>query len=108
LGAGPGSKWRANRLATAANNRGSSRPSIGADTSFSLTLRPDRILHRRLPRQSDNRIRISAQLIEAATGKLIWADNLERAYDDVFTLEDEVAARIASNLASRIEGESIT
>ena len=39
---------------------------------------------------------------------MIWADNLERAYDDVFALEDEVAARIASNLASRIEGESIT
>jgi len=58
-------------------------------------------------RQADNRIRISVQLIEAATGKMIWADNLERAYDDVFALEDEVAARIASNLASRIEGESI-
>jgi len=58
-------------------------------------------------RQADNRIRISAQLIEAATGKMIWADNLERAYDDVFTLEDEIATRIASNLANRIEDESI-
>ena len=58
-------------------------------------------------RQANNRIRISAQLIEAATGKMIWADNLERAYDDVFTLEDEIATRIASNLANRIEDESM-
>jgi len=58
-------------------------------------------------RQAGNRIRISAQLIEAATGKMIWADNLERAFDDVFILEDEIATRIASNLANRIEDESI-
>jgi TolB-like protein/Tfp pilus assembly protein PilF len=58
-------------------------------------------------RQADNRIRISAQLIEAATGKMIWADSLERAYDDVFTLEDEISAKIASNLINRIEVESI-
>ncbi len=58
-------------------------------------------------RRADNRIRISAQLIEAATGKMIWADNLERDYDDVFSLEDEIATRIAVNLASHIEDESI-
>ena len=58
-------------------------------------------------RRADNRIRISAQLIEAATGKMIWADKLERAYADVFSLEDEIATRIAVNLASHIEDESI-
>jgi len=58
-------------------------------------------------RQADNRIRISAQLVEAATGKMIWGDNLERDYDDVFTLEDEVATKIASSLASHIEVESV-
>ncbi len=58
-------------------------------------------------RQTGSRIRISVQLVEAATGKMIWGDNLERAYDDVFTLEDEVATRIASSLASHIEDESV-
>jgi len=58
-------------------------------------------------RHAGSRIRISAQLVEAATGKMIWGDNLERAYEDVFTLEDEVAARIASSLASHIEVESV-
>jgi TolB-like protein/Flp pilus assembly protein TadD len=58
-------------------------------------------------RRADNRIRISAQLIEAATGKMIWADNLERAYDDILLLEDEIATRIAVNLVSHIEDESI-
>lgn len=58
-------------------------------------------------RRAGNRIRISAQLVEAATGKIIWGDNFERAYEDVFTLEDEVAARIASSLASHIKDESV-
>ena len=43
-----------------------------------------------------------------ATGKLIWGDNLERAYEDVFALEDEVATRIASSLANHIEDESVS
>jgi len=58
-------------------------------------------------RRAGNRIRISAQLVEAATGKIIWGDNFERAYEDVFTLEDEVAVRIASSLASHIKDESV-
>jgi TolB-like protein/Flp pilus assembly protein TadD len=59
-------------------------------------------------RRVGNLIRISAQLVEATTGKLIWGDSLERAYEDVFALEDEVATRIASNLANHIEDESIS
>jgi len=58
-------------------------------------------------RRAGNRVRISAQLIEAFSGKLIWGESLERAYEDVFTLEDEVASKIASSLASHIESESL-
>lgn len=58
-------------------------------------------------RLAGNRVRISAKLIEAASGKLVWGESLERAYEDVFALEDEVASKIASNLASHIEGEKI-
>lgn len=58
-------------------------------------------------RLAGNRIRISSKLIEAANGKFVWGERLERAYEDVFDLEDEVAGKIASNLASHIEGEKI-
>jgi TolB-like protein/Flp pilus assembly protein TadD len=57
-------------------------------------------------RQSGDQVRISIQLIEAATGKTIWAERIDRKFDEVFVLEDEVAARIASNMVSHIEDES--
>lgn len=57
-------------------------------------------------RRAGERVRISTQLTEAASGKMIWGDSLERTYDDVFELESEVAAKIAANLASHIEDES--
>ena len=57
-------------------------------------------------RHSGNQIRISGQLIEAATGKTIWAEHMDRKFDDLFNLEDEVAAKIASSLVSHIEDES--
>ena len=56
-------------------------------------------------RLAGTRVRVSAKLIEAASGKLVWGESLERAYEDVFSLEDEVASKIASNLASHIEDE---
>ena len=57
-------------------------------------------------RRSGNQVRISAQLIEAATGKTIWAEHIDRKFDELFELEDEVAAKIALNLVSHIEDES--
>jgi adenylate cyclase len=57
-------------------------------------------------RRSENQVRISIQLIEVATGKTIWAERIDRKVDDLFMLEDEVTARIASNLVSLIEDES--
>jgi len=57
-------------------------------------------------RRSGDQVRISTQLIEAATGKTIWAEHIDRKFDELFVLEDEVAARIASNMVSHIEDES--
>lgn len=58
-------------------------------------------------RRADERIRISAELVEAASGRMIWAEKLERTLDDVFNLEDEVSSKIASSLAGHIEDEGI-
>ena len=57
-------------------------------------------------RRSEDKIRISAQLIEVATGKTIWAERMDRDFKDLFLLEDEVAAKIVSNLVSHIEDAS--
>jgi TolB-like protein len=57
-------------------------------------------------RRSKDQIRVSVQLIEAGTGKALWAKRVDRKIDDLFTLEDEVAAKIATSLVSHIEEDS--
>lgn len=45
-------------------------------------------------RKGGNRIRVTAQLIEAATGNHVWADRFDGAPDDIFDLQDEVTASV--------------
>jgi TolB-like protein len=54
-------------------------------------------------RRAGARVRITAQLIEAATGAHLWAERYDRSLDDVFTVQDEVAQTIVSTLVGRIE-----
>ena len=57
-------------------------------------------------RRAGNQVKISAQLIEAAMGKTIWSERIVRNYEDLFSLEEEVASKIASSLVNLIEEES--
>jgi TolB-like protein len=50
-------------------------------------------------RQAD-RIRVTAQLIDASSGEQIWADSYDRGVTDVFALQDEISAMIAAPLVS--------
>jgi TolB-like protein len=45
-------------------------------------------------RKSGNRVRITAQLIDAGTGTHIWADHYDRAFDDIFALQDELTISV--------------
>lgn len=45
-------------------------------------------------RRSRNRIRITAQLIEAETGHHLWADRYDRDLRDLFELQDEIVAQV--------------
>jgi TolB-like protein len=54
-----------------------------------------------------NRIRITAQLIEAASGNHLWADRYDREFADVFAVQDEVTRSIVSHLATRLEDEEL-
>jgi adenylate cyclase len=48
--------------------------------------------------KSGSRMRITVQVIDAATGETKWADRLDRAGDDVLALQDEIAATVAATL----------
>jgi adenylate cyclase len=47
-------------------------------------------------RRSSNRIRITAQLAEAATGNHVWAERYDRDLADIFAVQDEIAERVVA------------
>jgi tetratricopeptide (TPR) repeat protein len=46
-------------------------------------------------RKGGNRVRITAQLIDAETGAHLWADRFDGSLEDVFDLQDQVATSVA-------------
>lgn len=52
-------------------------------------------------RRAGNRVRVSAQLIDAGTGNHVWADRHDRELEDIFDLQSD----IAETIAARIEPE---
>jgi adenylate cyclase len=55
-------------------------------------------------RKSGNRIRITGQLIDAASGAHLWADRYDGALEDVFELQDRVAASVIGAIAPSVIG----
>jgi tetratricopeptide (TPR) repeat protein len=55
--------------------------------------------------RSGNRVRISAQLIHAATDAHLWADSYDRELRDVLALQSEVAQAIASEVRAKVTAE---
>ncbi len=53
-------------------------------------------------RRAGQRLRVTAQLIEAETGSHIWADRFDRTMEDLFDLQDELTGAIVSNVAPEI------
>lgn len=49
-------------------------------------------------RRQGNRVRITAQLIDAATGFHLWSETYDRELNDIFAVQDEIATAIASAL----------
>src|SRR3984893_7949491 len=50
-------------------------------------------------RKAGNRVRITAQLIDAGSGGHLWAERFDRDLTDIFSMEDEVVEKIVSALA---------
>jgi len=70
-------------------------------------------------RKASGKVRITGQLIDAATGAHLWADRFERDLTDVFALQDEVTIAVVSaiqpkmlqteiEMATRLQPENLT
>jgi adenylate cyclase len=53
-------------------------------------------------RKSGNRIRITAQLIDVASGHHIWAKRYDRELDDIFDLQDEITDQLVRAIAPEL------
>jgi adenylate cyclase len=57
-------------------------------------------------RKSGNRIRITAQLIDARDGAHLWAERYDRSIDDIFAIQDEITLVLATEMQVNLtEGE---
>src|SRR5882672_461347 len=53
-------------------------------------------------RKSGNRIRVTAQLVEAETGNHVWAERYDRDLADIFALQDEISEAVTTAIAPAI------
>jgi TolB-like protein/Tfp pilus assembly protein PilF len=57
-------------------------------------------------RKAGNQVRITAQLIRADDGFHVWADTWDRLLDDIFAIQDEIAADVVAHLKITLLGEA--
>jgi adenylate cyclase len=57
-------------------------------------------------RKAGNRVRVTVQLIDAASDRHVWAERYDRDLEDIFAIQDEVTAAIVATLPGRIEAAS--
>jgi TolB-like protein len=58
-------------------------------------------------RKAANRVRITGQLVDAAAGTHLWAERFEGSLDDIFELQDQVAASVVGAIAPQLERAEI-
>lgn len=89
---------------------------IGRTSSFAFRTRPETLpaiatalnvshVLQGSVRKFGQRLRISAQLIEAATDRHIWSQNFDGSYDDVFDLQEKIATDTARSLRALFTDE---
>jgi adenylate cyclase len=57
-------------------------------------------------RKANDRIRITAQLIEAESGYHVWSETYDRTLDDIFAVQDEIARTVLAALRVRLPGQT--
>ena len=56
-------------------------------------------------RKAGNRMRITAQLIEARSDSHLWSETYDRTLDDIFAIQDEISAAVVNQLKIKLLGE---
>ena len=56
-------------------------------------------------RKGDDKLRITAQLINVATGYHLWSEKYDRTFEDVFAIQDEITLAIVDRLKVKLLGE---
>ena len=59
-------------------------------------------------RKAGNEVRITAQLIRADDGFHVWSDTWDRTLDDIFAIQDEIAAEVVAQLKVTLLGAAPT
>jgi TolB-like protein/Flp pilus assembly protein TadD len=68
---------------------------------IAISLNVDKVLEGSV-RKAGNRVRITAQLINAADGYHIWSENYDRDLTDIFVVQDEISGIIANKLKENL------
>jgi len=59
-------------------------------------------------RKAGNRLRVTAQMIDAARDRHLWAESYDREYQDVFAIQSNIAGQVAKALSVRVlPGEKV-
>ena len=58
-------------------------------------------------RRAGNRVRVTAQLIEALTGAHLWAERYDRVVEDIFDVQDAITRSIVAAVAPEVEGAEL-
>ena len=53
-------------------------------------------------RRAKDRVRVSAELVDARTGSTVWSERFDREMTDVFAIQDEISRTIAGRLAPEV------
>jgi adenylate cyclase len=60
-------------------------------------------------RKSEDRVRVTAQLIDAITGRHLWAERYDKDLKDIFALQDQITLKILNALQVKLtEGEAFS
>ncbi|PPR11408.1 MAG: hypothetical protein CFH41_00992 [Alphaproteobacteria bacterium MarineAlpha11_Bin1] len=58
-------------------------------------------------RKAANRVRVNVQLIDGRADRHVWAERYDRDLEDIFKIQDEITASIASTLPGRIVADNV-
>jgi adenylate cyclase len=58
-------------------------------------------------RRAGNKVRVTAQLVDARSGNHLWAERYDRDLADIFAVQDEVTRSIVTNIAPMLVAESL-